>query len=173
MGALNSYIVWKDPLYEITVFILPMFTLAMILNLTWSGSNLLSQCVLFFVLIESQWKNLFVFIYLWISRNLWREALLVVVISNLLVFSYFWYRSILYPASCVILKLEQRERNARALGQLSEFKVFVLMFFSVTLSDSIEDSPNHDFVFSFSVASPKMLFGIVFSNVTRMQTLPT
>lgn len=57
MGALNSYIVWKDPLYEITVFILPMFTLAMILNLTWSGSNLLSQCVLFIVLIESQWEE--------------------------------------------------------------------------------------------------------------------
>lgn len=43
MEALISYIVWKDHLYKMTVFILPPFALALILCLTWSGAGVLSQ----------------------------------------------------------------------------------------------------------------------------------
>lgn len=72
MEALNSCIMWKDHLYEITVFILPPFALASIFSLIWSGASLLSLCCPIFSAYRKPIKNkcLSVLIYLWISKNL-------------------------------------------------------------------------------------------------------
>lgn len=42
-----------------------------------------------------------------------------------------------------------------------------LFCFFYNIDDSIEDSPNHDLVFSFQVASPKILFGIFFFQILQ------
>lgn len=129
-------------MYEIIVFILLLFALALILSLIWSGASHLSKYHTIFSAYRKLMKNASLYSSICQSPGTWwHGAFLIVVFSNLLVFSYFWCRPILYYALCVTMKLEQRGEKCKNTGSAVRSRTLCSDVFVFCNTDSVEDFP--------------------------------
>lgn len=86
----------------------------------------------------------------------------------------FFLISDIDPLCIHFVKVEQRGEKYKSTGSAVRSQTLCSDVIFLTLTHSIEDSPNADLMLSFEVASLITLFGIFFfPSVTKLQTLPT
>lgn len=152
--------------------------LALILSFILSGASLLfQQCTIFSAYRKPLEKKMPPSIHLFVDfqgpcgvEPSWLWFSLICLFSHI---------SGIDPPCIHFVKLEQRGEKYKSTGSAVRSQTLCSDVISITLTDSIEDSPNDDLMFSFEVASPQHVFWNYFfskcyknKNITNQSLTP-